>query len=337
MKAVWAMSDKRCPALVDLFAEPRDSQVERHLARCPRCRALHAAASEPLGPLRVDASSLPRLEAPKRPGPPPPKPGTIARFGVEDSGLSLTALILAAGGPLLRVAPVSDEVRAATEWDLKLPAEVLSYPAIVSIAEVHEIRREQLLGTRVALADNLWAWVRELGGLHESGASIPADAPVGYPVLSDIDPRLRLARQRAEAIEPFWSAAELLGAGESFGASIRHRREALSVDAAELEELVERPGWFERLEDDRLDLNGELPVATLVKLMKRLEIRPLALLTDQLRTAIESRAEAPTTPTRFARRRTAARRAGASAAGPMERKRIADRYLANLMAALEGR
>lgn len=331
------MGDKGCPALVDLFAEPRDPQVERHLARCPRCRALLAADPEALGTLRIDASVLSRLEPPVRPAPPPAEPGVLARFGAEDSEFALTVLILSGSGPLLRVAPVGAEIRAATEWDLKLPTEVLSYPAIISIAEVHEIRREQLRDTRVALADDLWAWARRLNELHESGRPVPADAPVGYPVLSQIDPRLRLAGERAEVTEPFWSAAELLGAGESFGASIRHRRESLLVDPAELEELVERPGWFERLESDRLDLNGELPVPALVKLMERLEIRPLALVTDQLRTAIESRAEAPTAPTRFARRRTAARRAGASAAGPAERKQIADRYLANLMAALEER
>ncbi|HEY2053160.1 MAG TPA: hypothetical protein VGH14_04400 [Solirubrobacterales bacterium] len=330
------MSNNGCPALVDLFAEPRDQQVEQHLGACPRCRALLGAAPDSPGQLMIDVSALPSVD-PSPWSDPPAEAGTIARFGAENSDFVLTALILTVSGPLMRVAPVSDEVRSATEWDLKLPAEVLSYIAVAAIAEAHEIRREQLLTTRVALRGHLWDWARKLNELHRLDEPVPADAPVGYPVLSEVDPRLRLARERAEVAEPFWSAAELFGASESFGASIRHRREALSVDAAELEELVERPGWFERLEADRLDLNGELPVPALAKLMRRLEIPPLALVTEQLRTAIESHAEALTAPTRFARRRTAVRRAGSSVPAPAVRRQVADRYLANLMSALEER
>ena len=330
------MTEQGCPALADLLAEPRPPEVERHLRGCPRCGALAAGSSEPLE-LSLDPSTLPRPEGIARPASPPAaEPGTIARFGAEATETALLALILSQTGPLLRVAPIVEGVGAATEWDLKLPAEILSYAAIVSVGEAREIRREQLLGTRVALPDDLWTWAQTLEDLREGGAAVPAEAPVGYPVLAEIDPRVRLARERADARRPFWSAAELLGAGESFGATVRRRREALALEPAELEELVERPGWFERLESDRLDLYGELPVPALAKLMGRLQIPPLGPVTEQLRTAIESHAEALTGPTRLARRRTSARPARV-AAGPQERREIADRYLANLMAALEER
>lgn len=323
------MSDRECPALPDLLAESREAQVERHLSSCPRCRVLLAAATDPLAPLTIDASALPHPEPLRTSDPPSVEPGAIARFGVEGLELSLTALILDIAGPLMSVAPVSAEVRGATEWDLKLPPEILSYPAFAAMGEVREIRREQLLGTRASLVGDLWVWAQRLNRFHETGDPVPSDAPVGYPVLSDLDPRIRLARERAEADELFWSPAELLGASESFGASIRYRREALSVDVGELEDLIEAPGRFERLEADRLDLNSELPVPALAKLMRRLEIPLLDLVADQLRVAIESHVEALTASTRFARRRTGGRRA-VSAAKPEERRSAADRYLANL-------
>lgn len=329
------MSEHSCPALADLLAEPQDEQVERHLAECSRCRALLAAAPNPVGHLSLDASALSTHNRPTRPDRAgEPGPGTIGRFRAEGSEFALTALILSVAGPLLKVAPIDTDVRAAAEWDLMLPVSVLSYPALAALDAVHEVRREQLLDTRALLDAPLWRWAQKLVENCESGEPVPAEAPVGYPVLSAIDPRLRTRAELGEARKPFWAAAELLGASESFGALIRHRREALEVDITTLEELIEAPGWLDRLEADRLDINGELPTRAMARLMRRLGIRPLRLVLDQLRIAIEAHAEGLSGTTRFARRRTAARRA-AVRPEPEERRGIADNYLANLTSALE--
>jgi hypothetical protein len=334
------MADYLCPALADLFADPRDEGVERHLLSCPRCATLLAVgAAEAQGSVAFSDPHMPKVELTPQPEPPAsPDRGTVAFFGAEDSDLQLPALILDCEGPLFWVAPVSAEVAMASEWDLLLPAAVLSYPAMASIAAVHPIRREQLLGMRTALDADLWQWAQRLADLHGESQHVPAEAPVGIPILSEIDLRLAFHRDWAVSQEPFWALAELLGEAETFGALVHRRREQLNVDAAELGELVERPGWLGRLEGDRLDINAELPSRALAALMRELRIRPLGAVIEQLRTAIEAQASGVSQRAVFARRRTAIHRASAGAgAPPAERKQIAEAYVCSLLEVLRER
>lgn len=335
------MTDCPCPALADLFADPRDKAVERHMLNCPRCAALVAAgvAETQASSVAFSDSHMPKVELTPQPEPPAsPNRRIVALFGAENSDLQLPALILDRKGPLFWVAPISAEVAMATEWDLLLPAAILSYQAMVSIATVRPIRREQLLETRAVLGAELWQWAQRLVDLHNESQHVPAEAPVGVPVLSEIDLRLAFHRDWAASQEPFWEPAELLGEAETFGALVHRRREQLNVDAAELGELVERPGWLGRLEGDRLDINAELPSRALAALMRELQIRPLSAVIEQLRAAIEARASGVPQRTVFARRRTAVRRADSGASvPPAERKQIAEAYVHNLLEALSER
>lgn len=335
MKAVVMTTDCLCPALADLFADPRGERVERHLLNCPRCAALIAAdAGKAEAPAAFLDPRIPMVEITPFSAPPAsPDRGIVALFGAEDSDLQLPALILDLKGPLFWVAPISAEVAMASEWDLLLPAATLSYPAMASLAAVHPIRREQLLGARAALDAELWQWAQRLADLHGEGQHAPAEAPVGVPVLSEIDLRLAFHRDWATSQEPFWESAELLGEAETFGALVHRRREQLNVDAAEFAELVERPGWLGRLEDDRLDINGELPTGVLATLMRELQIRPLVAVIEQLRAAIEAQASSAPQHAVFGRRRTSNRRVGSSTQ-PAERKQIAEVYVRNLLETL---
>jgi anti-sigma factor RsiW len=330
------MTDYLCPALADLFADPREKAVERHLLSCPRCAALVAAgaAETQVSSAAFSDPRIPKVELAPQPEPPAsPDRGIVALFSAEDSDLQLPALILDRQGPLLLVAPISAEVAMASEWDLLLPAATLSYPAMASIAGVHPIRREQLLGTRAVLGVELWQWAQRLVELHDESQHVPAEAPVGVPVLSEIDLRLAFHRDWAASQEPFWAPAELLGEAETFGALVHRRREQLNVSAADLGELVERPGWLERLEGDRLNINSELPTQALVALMRELKIRPLGVVIEQLRAAIEARVSGVPQRAVFARRRTTVRRAGANVP-PAEREQIAEAYVRNVLKAL---
>jgi hypothetical protein len=325
------MGKSPCPALSELFATPREDRVADHLAECPRCRVLLGAAEGP--PLH--------LRAPRRLASPSvsPKvtrvlePGVVGLLAVAESEELLPALILESSPPLLHVAPISAQATLATDEDLLLPREVLGYAAFAALGERGSVRGEQLREMPARLPADLWTWADHLLS-RVNGVDLGHEAPVGPPVFSKADPRLRWRSELAEEWEPFWRPAAVLGQAATLGELVHERREAFSVDMSELTELVDRRGWLARLEAGQLDLPAELPVSALATLLRKLQVPPLGAVLALVRTAITgSEVEVAPQGAVLARRRSSLRKASFKAT-EAERDAIADRYLERLRKAL---
>jgi hypothetical protein len=255
----------------------------------------------------------------------------VAIVATDDAEFHLLGLILDREGPRLEIAPIDDRVAMATESDFLLDPELLGYAAMATISARREIRIEQLVEIRAELAAGSWEWVQRLLAVA-GGASVedlPAGAPVGVRVLSDLDPRLSYRESRAEFYRPFWLAAEVLGSDRSFGSLVHRRREELGLDSGELAELVDEKGWLPRLESGDLDIHSRLPVSAAVNLLRSLRIPPLASVQKLIGAAIEATTEDVSQATVLARRRSGSR-LRTVAADPEEARRRADVYLGHL-------
>lgn len=329
-----AMSDLSCPALPELLAEPRNESLREHIAGCPRCRVLLAAAAPAAGELEPVAVALSAPALAPRPGLPADTDaaaGMVAIFAADDAEFHLLGLILDREGPRLEIAPIDERVAMATESDFLLDPDLLGYAAMAAISARSEIRIEQLVEVRAELAAESWEWAQRLLAVAsgERAEELPAGAPVGVRVLSDLDPRLSYRESRAEFCRPFWLAAEVLGSDRSFGSLVQRRREELGLDSGELAELVEEKGWLACLESGHLDIHARLPVSAAVSLLRSLRIPPLAAVQALLGAAIEATTEDVSQATVLARRRSGSRRR-AVAADPEEARRRADVYLGRL-------
>lgn len=183
----------------------------------------------------------------------------------------LPAVVLADSEDAVTVAPVSDRVELATEWDLLVPVRVLGYEAITEVWNYGSILAEQLEEVLAELDPQTIEDLQSLARAAVTGGDPPADVRVGPPVLDDADPRLLFQDAEAERCRHFWEPALALAGALTLGQLVAHRRSELVVPVDELEALV-GPGGLARLERDELDVRRSLPPGSLAALMRRLHI-----------------------------------------------------------------
>lgn len=226
-----------CPSLLELeelklgvHADEGDQELARHVAGCPRCRALLTAIGDPAAPAEL------------KPAPGAPHAGPAAgakRAAAEAVGLRAGALWRAAPHAdadfawvvaligrspdvldALLVAPVSPSPGLATSTDLLLDAPVLGYPAFLDMTNLGSVLRDQLLEPVAQLEREQAQAMLDLYRHLLGAAPAPAGAAVGAPAEDEADPRLLEQAARAEALQELWRPAHLLVQDEEAGAQL---------------------------------------------------------------------------------------------------------------------
>ena len=214
------------------------------------------------------------------------EPGAVALVSGVTGDLLLPAIVVASGEDTLTVVPLHPEVEHATEWDLVLDTDVLGYAAIAQVWNYGSVLVEQCRDVVARLGANPWRQVQRLLSAAVGGQPAPGDLPVGPPTLSPDDPRLLFQDAEAEAAHEFWQPALALAGAATLGELVRHRREEVQVDPAELPEGG--ANWLKPLELDAIDLRSAVPPAGLAALLRRLGLRASTRLRTIVRSTIEA-------------------------------------------------
>jgi hypothetical protein len=198
-------------------------------------------------------------------------PGAVVLIGdASNSGL-LPVVAIRSGDGAVTVVPLSAAVEFATEWDLEIPADELGYRAIAEVWNYGTVLREQCLEVVAMLATTTVGALEQLCRAARSGSPIPDGLAVGPPVLADDDPRLLFQDSEADVAHSFWEPALALAGAATFGELLRHRREELHVEKAELEATAGTDGWLAGVESDLVDLRRALPPRALARVLRRLQ------------------------------------------------------------------
>lgn len=261
-----------CPSLADLLSTADTNPALRdHLAACARCRALraNALAAEPAVDDLATAFPPPTLGG-RQIG--TLRLGHVCSIAFGDLDEYLMAVVLEADDVDATVAPLSDETAMATDWDLLLDAAVLGYPAMAEVSNHGAVLAEQVHEIVAHLPESAVAQLEVLYEAALDSRPAPAGLPTGVPVIADADPRLLFQDSERERVRAFWQPAQLLSQVETFGELVRAERDQRGVDPAELADLLDEPGWLDRLEADELDLDAKLSVRLLLRLLDQLKI-----------------------------------------------------------------
>lgn len=250
-----------CPPIEDLLAG--ETNAIEHARGCQRCRAL-LKLGEPVA-TSVDVPEVPhfpRAALPDRHPLPVRTPGEVVALRGEgpDGELMLAAVLVVSEGSL-QVAPLSDEVGSASEWDLLLDAEEgpLGYSAIAEVWNHGRVSPSQVAESFGALGEDQSG---QLLCLHAEvfGGEVPEGLPTGAPILTEEDPRSVFQEREAGRARCFWSdarevseeAVEEVAAG--IGNWVGHWMEEVGTDAAD---LATEAGWMvgdlERLLREEVD------------------------------------------------------------------------------------
>lgn len=264
-----------------------------------------------------------------------PRAGEIwtlsATAGAGNSEL-LLAIVTSVAELEVSVIPVSDQLDAATEWDLLIPASVLGYRTTAQAKLAGYAARNQLQERLSSLPAALMGELGELRHAAEDRLPLPpASLHVGPWVLSEDDQRLRARRRDAEALNSYLTLGDSQAAAEwgSFGEILL--RGSLS-QGVRIQTLADEP-WAQRLQEGSADLFNEVPARRLARLMAELRIG----WNEHVKSALENAVRATLAPAELAhgaalgRRRGASRRVKQSApASPEEADRAAGKYAAEV-------
>jgi hypothetical protein len=270
-----------CPSLEALFAaDDGDEELQEHLAGCRRCRALRRH----LHPAELEKAAEPLKKEPARAGDLSHERtlGSVyAIHGPMRDEYLLGALVDWDEEEAV-VVPVSHETRFATNWDLLLDEQLLGYRAMAEVWNHGTVLVEQLNEKIAELGD----WSGALTTLYEAALEsreLLASVPVGPPVLSDVDPRLRFQGEEGERAAGYWQPAILLSGVENVFELVRLQRDELGLEADELD--VE-PTTLEALERGTLDIGNEIPVPAFGALLRRLQLDASRRLEQLVATAV---------------------------------------------------
>lgn len=215
-------------------------------------------------------------------------PGTVTLVGGPAAGALMPVIAVALRDDTVTVVPVSHEINRATEWDLLLDADVLGYPAIAQAWNFGSVLAEQCREVFTVVDPEVYTGLQRLFAAAVAGEGVPANLPVGAPVLTADDPRLLSQDADAEVAHRFWEPALTLAGAATLGELVRHRREELAKADAELRHLSGDCGWLPAFERDELDLRRALPARTLGALLRALGLRTSARLRAIARTTVEA-------------------------------------------------
>ena len=256
-----------CPALSELFAADSSARVKAHVAGCRRCQALLASEEDRVA---VDLDEAGDWSVDKA----EPAAGEVVLIAAPASDEYLPAVVAKVGDEAVTVVPLSGEVEAASEWDMLLDRGVLGYRAMAEAWNFGTVLPEQL-GERLAkLANDTFEQLRQLLRAAASSGSVPAEIPVGVPIVGDDDPRLLFHDEEVERVHVFWEPTLALAGAATLAQLVAHRRQELALAPEELESvsLTAESGWLVRFEEGQLPIQRYLLPGALAELMARLQI-----------------------------------------------------------------
>ena len=212
--------------------------------------------------------------------------------------------------------------------------DVLPYSAMAEVWNHLHVLREQFLEQLGRLLSAASEAVDAAMDAFASGAELPLGLRQGPPLLTDADPRHGFRDGEATLARMFTEPWRMLNAASTLGGVIKGRLEDFEVQADQLGDEVAVPTeQLQRLGDDREDIHGLLAVATMERLIRRLELLPSRRLAELVRAAVleNVREGRPATGSMQARRRQGVRSAARASVDVTAREEIADRYVGQLM------
>jgi hypothetical protein len=315
-----------CPSLEALFAvDDGDEELQEHLATCRRCRALrhHLQLTE------VETAAEPLKKEPARPSDLSPERTLGSVYAIHGPLCDeyLLGALVDWDDEEAVVVPVSHETRFATSWDLLLDQQLLGYRAMAEVWNHGTVLVEQLNEKIAEFGDRSGA----LAALYEAALEsreLPM-VPVGPPVLSAVDPRLLFQEEEGERAAVYWQPATVLAGVESVFELVRLQRDALGLEADELEL---EPTTLEALEGGTLDIGNEVPVPRFGALLRQLKVGASRRLEQLVVTAVLVNYTAPLdTRAALARKRRRMRKRPE----PESRERFAADYARKVMEELD--
>lgn len=302
-----------CPSFYELTSwEILPPQLAAHVTTCARCRGVRtaweadASHAEIIVPDAIPEVSWPHPVYPDLDA--PPVPGALHSIWGPEDGQLLVAVIIDVDDHEALVVPVSDQPQQAGDWDLLLDESVLPYPAMAELWNHLRVLRDQIM-EQVARLDA--AWIEAITRAFEhfmAGEPLPEGLRQGPPLLGESDPRHRFRDVESERVRWFTEPWRILFAAETFGGVLQGRRSECELDVDGLSEELDLPSSsLARLEADQEDLTAAIPKATLVRLIKRLQLPPSMRLVDLVKEAAAANAREAPPPlelTRARRRRS---------------------------------
>src|SRR5438128_975134 len=133
-----------CPSTADLTLPEGDrpAWIAAHLRSCRRCHALLAALgeSDAVAAEAVDAG----IDADRPVAPAEWAPGLVVAVATDGAGERMPAALIEVSDVDALVAPISEVVAYATNWDLLIERSVLGYDAIAQVWNEGRVLVEQL-------------------------------------------------------------------------------------------------------------------------------------------------------------------------------------------------
>ncbi len=208
------MNDMECLSLMellDLRAGAEDPETRQHLDDCPRCRAVLEGL-----PAELSLPSLPETTAALAPRPALPLPARVgtgqlwrtSATGERDWSWIVAVIGVSAEEDRILVAPVIAEPELATERDLLIDSQTLSYEAFLDLQNLGSLLRAQLVECVGTLSRPQAEGLVALYRWTLAGDSEPKGLPTGPRVLAEEDPRLLAAEGRGDELRTLWRDAD---------------------------------------------------------------------------------------------------------------------------------
>jgi hypothetical protein len=295
------MNDMECLSLMellDLRAGAEDTETRQHLDDCPRCRAVLEGL-----PAQLSLPSLPETTAALalRPALPlPARVGTGQLWRTSAAGEHDWSWIVAVIGvsaeseDRILVAPVIAEPELATERDLLIDSQTLSYQAFVDLQNLGSLLRTQLVECVGTLSRPQAEGLIALYRWTLAGDSEPKGLPTGPRVLAQEDPRLLAAEGRGDELRTLWRDADAQVTDEAaendldgefnqpsetgvgLAGVLRPRVEGPDAEwdrASLLEHTGIDGARFDKFVTDRLDLTDKTDIEDLAHVLHVLDIK----------------------------------------------------------------
>jgi hypothetical protein len=268
-----------------------------------------------------------------------PAPGALHSIWGPEDGQLLVAAVLELDAHEALVVPVSDRPELGGDSDVLLDEAALPYRAMLEMWNHVRVLREQLM-EQVARVDDAWvAALKHAFANFMTGAPLPEGLRQGPALVGERDPRHGFREAESERVRWFTEPWRILYAAESFGGVLQGRRTDCELGLDELGEDVDiSAGSLARLEEDREDLNAQVPKAKLIRLIERLQLPASARLVDLVEQAAlaNARQAPPEIQVAHARRRSGMRSATPELPEEMRRE-IATAYVSGLLESLKDR
>lgn len=291
----------------------RQGDAERHALSCrllldraqsPRLRGDHCALgpmSAPAVPRPLAASQwdalLPVLDI---------DVGAVVRVVLGTADEFLLAAVIERDEFEAIVAPLSEELELAAEWDLFVGPQGIGWPAVAEVWNAGAVLLEQVEETIGHLSDED---AQRLGDLYEASldgtrTSLPREW-TGAPITGGEDPRILHQEEAFEFARTYYVPASTFTDVGSLPSLLEQCASERNLTLHDVQDrLAEDAPWLSAMANRTVDLPAEAPATILVRVLKELDIPICRRVVDLVhRQAYQTSSGSYPSAARLARRR----------------------------------